>query len=344
MGNLSAKAKSQIYSNLEKYARSGMGMEKACESLLGQPRVPRAEKRIYQGLLKGINEGRGIGESIGQSSDVVTALEEEVITAAESGGMLEKGFGHLAVYFRRISKTRRKVIKGLTYPLVLLHLAVPVTTLAATVSNNFTLDGTGGDTPFRDSAIASGKSMLIIYAIIIIVLIGGALLHRLSKHSAFIDVILNSIPIVGPVRKSIAMERFTQVFEIFLLAGRKMSDAIFGAGKASGSGIIQKATRKGAQMIENGEDVTEVLYSSQRAFPKDFARGMSAAEESGQMDKELAEWGRFYSDATGEAMESLAEWTPKLFYWCILLFVAYLIVQAAVAYSALIERLVNFNF
>lgn len=344
MGSLSAKAKSQIYSNLEKYARSGMGMEKACESLLGQPRVSGAERRIYKGLLKGLGEGRGIGESLGRAGKVVSSLEAEVVTAAESGGMLEKGFGHLAVYFRRIAKTRRKVIKGLTYPLVLLHLAVPVTTLAATVSNNFSLDGTGGATPFRDSLIASGKSMLIIYAIILVVLIGGAILHRLSKHSGFIDVILNGIPILGPVRKSIAMERFTQVFEIFLLAGRKMSDAIYGAGRASGSGVLRRATRKGARMIENGGDVAAVLNAHRNAFPKDFTRGMAAAEESGQMDRELDEWGRFYSESTGEAMESLAEWTPKLFYWGILIFVSYLIIQAAIAYRDLIERLLEFSF
>ena len=71
---------------------------------------------------------------------------------------------------------------------------------------------------------------------------------------------------------------------------------------------------------------------------------MTAAEESGQMDRELAEWGRFYSDATGEAMESLAEWTPKLFYWGILLFVSYLIIKAALAYRDLIERLLEFSF
>ncbi len=343
MGSLSAKAKSQIYSNLEKYARSGMGMEKACESLLGQSRVPGAERRIYKGLLKGLNEGRGIGESLGLAGKVVSSLEVEVVTAAESGGMLEKGFGHLAVYFRRIAKTRRKVVKGLTYPLVLLHLAVPVTTLAATVSNNFALDGTGGTTPFRDALIASGKSMLIIYAIILILLIGGAILHRLSRHSGFIDVTLNRIPILGTVRKSIAMERFTQVFEIFLLAGRKMSDAIYGAGRASGSGILRSATKRGAKMIESGSDVSAVLNAHRRAFPKDFTRGMVAAEESGQMDRELAEWGRFYSESTGEAMESLAEWTPKLFYWGILLFVSYLIIKAALAYRDLIERLLEFS-
>jgi hypothetical protein len=68
---------------------------------------------------------------------------------------------------------------------------------------------------------------------------------------------------------------------------------------------------------------------------------MAAAEESGQLDRELAEWGRYYSESAGEAMDLLAEWAPKLFYWGILLLVAAMIIRAAMAYRDLIEGLLN---
>ena len=139
------------------------------------------------------------------------------------------------------------------------------------------------------------------------------------------------------------MERFSQVFEIFLLAGKKMSDALDGAGRASGSGLIQEASETGAKMVAEGDLLAMALYSAPGAFPDDFSRGVAAAEESGQLDRELAEWGRFYSESAAEAMDQLAEWTPKLFYWTILLLVASLIIRAAVAYRDLIENLLNFE-
>ena len=108
MPRLSSKAKSQVYSNLEKYARSGMGMDKACESLLSQPRVPGAERKIYLGLLEGLEANESIGRSMARAGVVVTNLEKEVITAAETGGMLEKGFSLLSEYFKRIDKTTRR--------------------------------------------------------------------------------------------------------------------------------------------------------------------------------------------------------------------------------------------
>ncbi|MEM9016634.1 MAG: hypothetical protein AAGC68_06445, partial [Verrucomicrobiota bacterium] len=85
-------------------------------------------------------------------------------------------------------------------------------------------------------------------------------------------------------------------------------------------------------------------YSAPAAFPSDFARGMDAAEESGQLDRELHEWSRFYSETAGEAMDHLAEWTPKLFYWGILLFVGFLVVRAGLAYRDLISNLLNQSF
>lgn len=344
MAKLSALAKSRLYANLEKYARSGMGMEKACESLLQQPRLSSSERRIYRGLLSGLKNGKSIGASLGASSTVVSPLEEEVVTASEAGGRLDKGFGHLAEYFRRIDRTRRKIFKGLTYPIVLIHLAVPVSTLMVAVSASFSLDGEGNGGGYREAFLNSGKNMLLVYLIVLLALLFFALLHRLGRTSALIDSFLCGIPLLGKARRAVTMERFTQVFEIFLLAGRTMSDSLDGAGRASGSGRIRKASRAGAGIVADGDLLATALYASPGAFPHEFARGVAAAEEAGQLDREMAEWGRYYSESAAEAMDQLGEWTPKLFYWAILLLVAWLIIRGALAYRDMLMKLIDGTF
>ena len=341
MAKLSAKAKSRIYANLEKYARSGMGMEKACDSLLRQPRLSRSERDIYRGILAGVKNGRSIGDSLGDSSSAVTTLEHEVVAASEAGGRLEKGFAHLAEYYRRIDRTRRKILKGLTYPLVLIHVAIPVSTLAVAAFSSFSLDGDRPAGGYREAFMNSGKMMLATYLVVFLGIIGAIFLNRLGRTSGLVDAILCRVPLVGRARRSVAMERFSQVFEIFLLAGKKMSNAIDGAGRASGSGLIREAGATGARIVASGDPLAVALYASPSAFPDDFSRGMAAAEESGQLDRELAEWGRYYSDSAGEAMDLLAEWAPKLFYWGILLLVAAMIIRAAMAYRDLIEGLLH---
>ena len=92
MAGLSARDKALVYANLEKYARSGMGMEKACQSLLASPGIPAAERRVYEGLAAGLRGGKSIGDALGSVAGIVTPLEHEVVVAAESGGRLELGF------------------------------------------------------------------------------------------------------------------------------------------------------------------------------------------------------------------------------------------------------------
>ncbi len=341
MPRLSVRAKALIYSNLEKYARSGMGLEKACESLLDQPRLPAAERRLYCGLREGLRQGRSIGDALGSAGGFVSPLEHEVVVAAESGGKLEKGFAHLAEYFRRLDRTRRRIAKGLAYPLVLVHLAIPISALAVNTFGNFKLDGEASGGGWREALASSGWTMLAAWGGLLLVLVAAWMLHRLGRRSAMVDALLRRVPLLGRARRATAMERFTQVFEIFLLAGRKMDDSLDGAARASGSGLIREAGRRGAAVVASGEPLAVALRRGRGAFPGDFVRGMTVAEESGQLDRELAEWGRFYGESAAEAMERLAEWTPKLFYWGVLLLVAWLILRAAFAYRDLLEGLLN---
>jgi len=43
-------------------------------------------------------------------------------------------------------------------------------------------------------------------------------------------------------------------------------------------------------------------------------------------------------------MDRLGEWTPRLFYWAILIFVAVLMVRAGLAYRDLLNNLIDFEF
>lgn len=343
MARLPAKAKALVYSNLEKYARSGMGMEKACESLLGQPRLPAATRRLYRDFLGGIRRGQSLADALASAGPIVSPLEREIVAAAESGGRLEQGFAHLAEYFRRLDRTRRRIVRGLAYPIVLVHLAIPVSTLAVTVFRSFRLDGEGPTSVLGDAVAAGGRTMLAAWGAFALLLAGGWALHRLGRRSPFVDGLLRGTPLLGKARLAAAMERFSKVFEIFLLSGRTMSDSLAGAARASESGLVREAGLRGAALAAAGEPLAEAVLVRPNAFPSDFVQGIAAAEESGQLDRELDGWSRHYGEAAGEAMDQLAEWTPKLVYWAVLGLVAWLVLRAAFAYRDLIEGLLNFG-
>jgi len=347
MAHLSSKVKSRIYANLEKYARSGMGMAKACESLLSQPGARASERTIYLALLDGLNSGKTIGQSLGRARGVVSDLEREIVMASESGGMLEKGFAHLALYFQRVARTRRKVLRGIAYPIILVHVAIPVSIFATSLFGQLNPDAeqsTGLVQTLSAALSESGWWILTGYFLALVLFLGTFFLFKLAKESAAVDSFLNRVPLLGMARRFLALERFSQVFEIFLLSGLKMTDSLTGAGKASGSGLIRAAAAKGARAIADGGILADSIFAAPKAFPNDFARGIAAAEESGNLDGELNQWARFYSDSAGEAMDRIADWAPKIFYWLALIFVGAMIIRAGLAYRQVLNNWINFEF
>lgn len=343
MAHLSAREKAQIYSGLEKYARSGMGMEKACQSLLEQRRLSRTERLLYDRMLAGLHRGQSISDALSRAGTFVSPMEREIVTAAESGGKLEKGFSHLAGYFHRLDQTKKAMTRGLVYPLFLLHIAIPITMLTSSVFRGIDFNGEGRTFDLSKTLSESVIVLLGLWLAILIIALLSRFVLRMGSQSAGIDAFLCRLPLLGAARKALAMERYTEVFEIYLLAGRTMSDSFAGAGRASGSGTIRSGVETGKSALAAGESLADVLALAGSTFPKDFVRGITIAEESGQLDRELAEWSHFYAESVVEAMNRLGEWLPKLFYWFTLLVVAALIVRAAIAYRDLISGLLDFS-
>ena len=131
-------------------------------------------------------------------------------------GVLGALIGAAAGYFRRLDRTRRKIAKGLVYPIVLIHLAIPVSTLAVTAFGSISFDADAPAPDYGGALARSGWAMLAIWGGLLLCLAGAWLLNRLGRTSPGVDSGLRRVPLLGTARHAAAMERFTQVFEIFL--------------------------------------------------------------------------------------------------------------------------------
>lgn len=336
---MSPNAKSHIFGNLAKYVRSGMGIEKACESLLSQPGVPAGERKIYESIENGVRSGQSIADAMSASSKI-DRLDFEMLDASERGGRLDEGLNHLADYYRRVARTRKRIRKGLTYPIFLFHFALIVTTFASAMFSR--LNPAGPDQQsFLSAVLANGKWIFLIYIVIVGLILFLLLMKKRARHFSAPDLVLNRIPILGPARRFAALDRFSSVFQIFLLAGLKMDESLKGASRASDSGLIRAASREGIAWIQGGEKLARVFLEHPRAFPNDFARGIASAEEAGMLDLEFGRWKQFYSDSLSDAMDQVAEWVPKLVYFTTLFIVAWMIIRAGLAYQGLIQGLLE---
>lgn len=335
---MSPSAKSQLFRNLSKYVQTGMGLEKACDSLLTHDRISGTERRIYQSISHGISHGQSIADAMVNSAEL-DEIDYQMLEAAEKGGRLDLGLNHLSAYYQRLERTRKRIRKGLTYPVVLFHLALIITTLVTAVFSRFTLEGPTES--FLSAVLKAAVWPVLFYVVVVVVVVVLFRMSKIARHLPGPDRLLGMIPILGKARRYAALERFTSVFEIFLLAGLKMDGAFQGGGNASNSGLIKHAAAKGAKSAAAGELISGTFMKEKAAFPTDFAMGVATAEQTGTLDVEMSRWRQIYSDSVADAMDQLAEWTPKIVYYFTVFLVAAMIIRAALSYMTMVNGLMN---
>ncbi|MDG2123575.1 MAG: type II secretion system F family protein [Verrucomicrobiales bacterium] len=307
--------RAQVYYEFAKLVGAGFGIDKAADTVLAQDPVPSL--RIFaQGVKDGLGAGKSVAESVRALPLEVTELEWRLVEAGEKGGRLEDVFEHLAHYFDMVVRGTRQVRQALIYPAILLHMGVVLPALPGAF-----VDGIGG------ALVSVVVQLLVVYAVVVGGVIGWNWSAKRAKTSARIDGMLKRIPMVGKTRVYAAMNRFCKVFEICLLSGQKVSDAVNAAGGASGSGVVVEACGRIEKRVIGGDPVGPELLLAGEAFPREMSRSLSSAEEAGALEKDLRRWAALMRANADEAMERLAVWMPKVIYAVLLLLVAYQVVN-----------------
>ncbi len=332
---LSANHKQSLYSELEKFVRSGFGFDKACEAILNQAGAPFGHRAFCSAILEGLNQKKTIAEAMADTSLNISPLELNLVIAGEEAGMLEQSFAHLARHFKSQLQTRRKILKALLYPVILLHAGAILGTLAISMLSAWNPQAQAG-AGWRSFT----TGVILILACYLIALCGTLLFvwwMRRAKTSARADRLLTWIPILGPAWKNLALARFCEVFQISLCSGKKIDRCLGFASRASESGAILAAGEGAASSVAEGGSLAQALPSQHSPFPADFSRSIANAELAGVLDEDFERWSDYYREAAVESVNRLVEWCPRLFYWGTLLVVALVIFRMAMAYRGLLE-------
>ncbi len=324
-------AKAQLYHELAKLSGAGFPITQAAETAL-DARPPADQRRFLEGLKSGIEGGARLSGAADAAGDI-SPLEVSVLRAAEEGGRIPEGFGHLARYFEMRHKAARKIRAGLVYPAVLLHLAVLLPALPkAAMSRDI-----GG------TAIGVATTLFAAYALVCVGVLAYRRLSRSARDSRGADSLLRRIPMVGKTRHAFALSRFAEVLRIGLLSGRGPLKSLRSAADASGSGTIRDAVATEVlPEIESGHPAGPALLADRgRNFPPTFARAYATAEESGTLDTEMGRWATAFAGQAETAIDRLSAAAPKVIYFGVVILVVWQIFQLAGMYFAPIQGLMD---
>lgn len=317
-----------LYFQLGQYLGAGVSISSALQYLAKQP-PSRAYSEPIQHSLAALGRGASLSEAFAQT-EFLPEFDLALIGAGEKSGRLDGCFRILANYYHGRAQMARQILSDMAYPVVLLHLAV------------FLL-------PFADFFM-SGDIMRYLrqtlgvlvpfYAAVVAVVWAGQSRHG-QRWRSVLETLLRPVPVLGKARESLALSRLCMALESLLAAGVTIVEAWELAARASNSPRLARVVAAWRPALDSGVTPAEAVQSS-GAFPEMFTAQYATGEVSGQLDDVLHRLHLYYHEDSTRKIRAVSTWLPRLFYFAVVLIIAYRVVNFWADYFKQIQQVIDF--
>lgn len=264
--------------------------------------------RIYQD----VEGGESFCDSVAKHPRVFSAFFINMIKAGEASGMLDEVLERLALYLEKTASLRRKVVSSLTYPAVIITMAVLITgvlmiKVVPTFKNIF--ETLGGKLPLATSILISASDMLRSYFVFLLSAFFGAIfvLKRYigtPRGRYNFDKILLRLPVFGDLFMKVAVAKFSRTFSTLIKSGVPILNALEIVARTSGNKIVEEAVDNSRQAVRQGEPINQPLGRS-KVFPPMVVRMIGVGEQAGELEKMVRKIADFYEEQVDAAVNGL---------------------------------------
>lgn len=277
----------------------------------------KALAKVVSQVRSDVEVGSSLSTALSKHDTVFPPLMINMIKAGELGGFLDSTLLQVAANFEAEVKLRQKVKSAMTYPVVVLIMAI----LALTAMLLFIVPvfeglfaSLGGELPLPTRVLVMLSSVLKILAPFIIVFgIVGMFLWRKYKNNPKVRDVMDPLklhmPVFGKLFQKIALSRFSRNLGSMISAGVPILQALDIVGETSGNVVVARAVADVKDSVRSGESLTRPL-TEHAVFPPMVVQMMAVGEDTGSLDAMLAKISEFYDqevEATTEALTSLIE-------------------------------------
>lgn len=292
---------------------AGLPIVRALYVLSEQTSNPKLKEVLVQ-VRKDVEAGFALSEALEKHPKVFNRLYVEMVRAGEVGGILDGVLLRVASQLEKDQDLRRKVKSAMTYPLVVLVLAI----LAAAFMLIFIVpifarmfEDLGGTLPLP-TRIAMGLSQLLTGPgglLVAAALIGGVIFFLRWKETdpgrkAWGRTVLKLPVTIGDIVQKVALARFARTLGTLSAAGVPILQSLEITANSAGNWVIENALLKSRDSIREGSPIYKPL-ESEPVFPPMVTRMIAVGEETGDLDGMLTKIAEFYESEVDAAVKSL---------------------------------------
>jgi type IV pilus assembly protein PilC len=259
-------------------------------------------REILLSMREAIAQGVQFSEALGEHADVLPPYYLGIIRSAELTGRLDTALEQLSMYMERDLETRQKIKSALTYPLVVLGMAViTVAVLTIYVLPKFAdfFDSLDAQLPLTTRMLISfaGFSRDFWWVWLALVATGGVAVWYLAKHATgrkLRDRMILKVPVVNEVVLYAVVERLCRILAAMSKAAVPLPDAMAAAIKGANNNVFETGLQTAQERMLEGEGLAEPIADS-NLFPRAAVQMMRVGENTGTLDQQLENASEYYS-------------------------------------------------
>ncbi len=283
-----------------------------CLEILGAQQQDKGFQRIIDAVRSDVEQGATLQAAMAKHPKAFNDLYVNMVGAGEAGGILDVILQRLSIYIEKAVKLTSKVKGAMTYPIVVVTLAITVVVIIMVkVIPVFSsmYEGMGASLPFPTIVCMNISKILINYfylvaAFVIIVVVGLRQYYKTIGGRLQMDSLFLKIPVLGDILRKTAVARFCRTLGTLTSSGVPILEGMDITARTSGNMVIQNAILKAKSAVEQGRNIATPLAET-KVFPPMVVQMVGVGEATGALDAMLNKVADFYEDEVDNAVSAL---------------------------------------
>jgi type IV pilus assembly protein PilC len=274
-------------------------------------------RAVLEDVRDSITAGSGFADALGRHPHIFDRLYVAVVRAGELSGSLPIVLDTLTVYLEKAAQLRRKVLGAISYPAVILTVAVlivfvMIVKIVPIFENVYARAGAQLPAPTRLLIAISGTVRNYTVVVMLLAILTVVLFYvviQTEQGRRVIDGMKLRVPMFGPLIRKAVMARICRTLSVLLNAGIPLIEAMETVSRVTGNKVVEEALQSATRRMRDGGTIAETLRQTGH-FPSMVTQLVATGEESGTLPAMLGKAALYYEqqvDSTVDTLSTLIE-------------------------------------
>jgi type IV pilus assembly protein PilC len=312
-GGVKAKQLTTFTRQMSTLVNAGLPLMRALRVLQRQEKNPALRDAVTQ-MAESIESGSTFAEALAAHPKIFDRLFVNMVKAGEIGGVLDVVLARLAEFQEKAEKIKGKVKSAMTYPIVVLIMALSILTFLMTyIVPKFAdifgdLMGGKGMPVLTQFVMNTSSVMVHRFPIVAIVIVALVVLVKMLAKTAQGRLVLDKFklhaPVFGTLISKNSISRFTRTLGTLMSAGVPVLQALNIVKETVGNEVISRAVATIHDAVKEGENMAPPISSS-KVFPPMVVSMVEVGEETGALPDMLMKIADSYDDDVDNAVAAM---------------------------------------